>query len=292
MLSNAKTIGSIAGLLVAVLASSARADCGHTWNDWSWEDYDLWNVVGCQAPFYSWHFQAYNLNADDWGPHGWNDACNPMLEYPKHWMSAFLLSYGYQNDVNTAFHSSVQDYTELARGMAPTNWHYNFRHLLGTDYSTYGDYQQRSNKIDLVRTFCPVYDYWVNAGWSGNPAFRSTTMVHEGTHLWLHRRGYNESHLSNPPGGSCTLSGANCDYWYWHGLGVFSFGEFYIENGTASRFHSPNQAKVEALCDLVDYPAWWVPASVLATAHSDADNYAENRFINGWGYHCGDYRPW
>jgi hypothetical protein len=280
-------------LLAALFASNARAaDCGHTWDDWSWEDYDWWNVWGCQPSFINWHYQAYNLNGDDWGSHGWNDACNPMLEYQKHWQAAFLLYFGLGDDVNTAFHSGLQDYTELSRGNAPTHWHNNFRHLLATDYSSYGSYQYRSTQIDLIFTNCPVYDYWVNAGWSGNPGFRASDFVHEGTHAWQKKRGYDPSHWVNPPGGTCTMTGANCDYWFWHGLSVYLFGEFYIENGTASRFHSPNQAEVEMLCDLVDYPQYWVPASVLATAHSDADNYAENRFINGWGYHCGDYRPW
>src|SRR5438874_1558064 len=84
------------------------------------------------------------------------------------------------------------------------------------------------------------------------------------------------------------------DNWqfYFHGIGAYAFGAMWENNGTASRFHSPNQVQVEFLCDVADYPQSWVPNSVRLAAKSDANTRASTRFINGPGYFCGDPRPW
>ena len=66
----------------------------------------------------------------------------------------------------------------------------------------------------------------------------------------------------------------------------------YQTDGTANRFHSPNQAQVEYLCDVADQPKAWVPASVRQAAQADANTRAAQRFINGPGYTCGSPRPW
>ena len=49
---------------------------------------------------------------------------------------------------------------------------------------------------------------------------------------------------------------------------------------------------VEFLCDIADYPAPNVPASVRQAARSDANQRSTGRFINGPGYSCGAARPW
>jgi len=59
-----------------------------------------------------------------------------------------------------------------------------------------------------------------------------------------------------------------------------------------SHFHSPNQVGVEYLCDVADFPQWWVPNSVLVAAAATANGLSDSRFINGPGYHCGEPRPW
>jgi hypothetical protein len=93
------------------------------------------------------------------------------------------------------------------------------------------------------------------------------------------------------PVGACTLS-SGCDWWYWHGIGAFAFGEMWKYTSDGKYFHSPNQAQVEFLCDVADYPKSWVPASVRQAAKSDADTRASQRFRNGPGYKCGNPRPW
>jgi len=116
--------------------------------------------------------------------------------------------------------------------------------------------------------------------------------MHESWHGWADEYDYTfgpcNGHRCQT--GNCTLNG--CDYFYFHRIRDYVPGALYQNDGTASRFHSPNQVQVEFLCDVNQLPAPSVPMSVRLTAKSDADNRAVNRFINGPGYKCGDARPW
>jgi hypothetical protein len=47
-------------------------------------------------------------------------------------------------------------------------------------------------------------------------------------------------------------------YYYFHGIGAYAFGALYQTDGTANRFHSPNQVQVEFLCDVSDQPQPWL----------------------------------
>jgi len=117
-------------------------------------------------------------------------------------------------------------------------------------------------------------------------------MIHEGWHGWQDWHGYSYGHQSNPMNGKCSVMGANCDYFYFHGVSAYLFGDMYQTDGTANRFHSPNQVQVEFLCDVADYPMWFVPCSVLVAATAEANARSGTRFINGPGYFCGSPRPW
>jgi hypothetical protein len=68
-------------------------------------------------------------------------------------------------------------------------------------------------------------------------------------------------------------------------------GTLWQNDGTANRFHSPNQVQVEFLCDLAEFPKTWVPMSVRTTAQADANSRAATRFIKGPGFRCGNPRP-
>ena len=63
-----------------------------------------------------------------------------------------------------------------------------------------------------------------------------------------------------PKQGNCTING--CDYFYFHGLSKYAFGNMYYTDGTANYFHSPNQVQVQFLCDVADVSKAWVPNSV------------------------------
>jgi hypothetical protein len=263
-------------------ASTAHAVCDQSGA--SAADTQLFNIHGCWQDFFLWHYQVYDTRAGDWDDRGYFDACNMNLEYPKHWNAAYLMAYGGQNNLAGSFHHGVLDYTELSRARETEQWHDDFVHQATDDTGIFGRYTGST-----VQTSCALYSPGQP---NANPGSRGGDFVHEATHAWMDHHGFDSSHLVNPAGGACTASGDNCDFFYFHGLGVYTFGQLHEEDGTASRFHSPNQSQVEYLCDIADFPQNWVPMVVLTTAATDANQRAVNRFINGPGFSCGDPRPW
>jgi hypothetical protein len=273
------------GLSGLTWAVSAHANCDETAASQS--DNDLWNIHGCWSDFFNWHYSAFETTSDDWGGRGFNDACNPNKEYPKHWSAAYLMSYGLADDNEHSFHSGQRDYLELGRARSSSQWHAEFRHQASDDTSFFGQWIERTFKVNLVQTSCLLYNFTLpNAG----PGSRGGDFAHEGTHAWMDRHGFKPDHFAKA--GTCTLTGNACDYFYFHPVSEYQFGELWIQNGTASRFHSPNQTQVEYLCDVSDFPAAWVPSSVRIQAAQDANTRATSRFINGPGYSCGTVRPW
>ena len=254
-------------------------------------DRDLWNTHGCWQEFFLWQYQAYGLNGNDWSGRGWNDACNNVLEYPKHWNGSFLLTYGLLDNNDQSFHGTV-DYRATAEA-ASSNFHNSIHDTIGDGTANFGSYSGGT-----VTTFCPLYNSTVQ---NSNPGSRSGDFQHEGWHAWMEKYNYNNGSAGghrpctkNPDGsctnGACTING--CDYFYFHGISKYVFGAMWENDGTANRFHSPNQVQVEYLCDVADQSQSWVPASVRLAAKTDADTRAAQRFINGPGYACGDARPW
>jgi hypothetical protein len=112
--------------------------------------------------------------------------------------------------------------------------------------------------------------------------------MHEGWHAWMRKYNWNNGSCGGHRCSGCSFG--SCDYFYFHGISQYVFGAMWENNGTASRFHSPNQVQVEFLCDVADQSS--APASVKTAARADANARAAARFINGPGYRCGDPRPW
>jgi hypothetical protein len=251
-------------------------------------DRDLWNTHGCWQAFFLWSYRAYDQRQSDWNNRGWNDACNVNLEFPKHWNAAYLVTYGLRDENCCSWHGTA-DYRALAEA-AGSSFHDGLYHDAKDDTCCFGSFSTHWPGADELATHCPLYSTsWTNA----NPASRAGDFMHEGWHGWLHKYNWNNGSCGGHrcgPMGSCTASG--CDYFYFHGVGAYAFGALYQTDGTANRFHSPNQVQVEFLCDVADYPQSWVPASVRQSARTDADARAVARFINGPGYKCGDPRPW
>lgn len=274
-----------ATLLLAVTAGNdAHAVCVQT--SASTADNALWNVHGCWQDFFLWQYQAYDMHQNDWGNRGWNAACTRRFEYPKHWNAAYLVTYGLQDSNSQSFHGTV-DYR--ATGEAPlSQFHPRLRHRPSDRTDIFGAYQPRSGRDNLL-TACPLYN---PAAANSNPASRAGDFMHEGWHGWMARHNYNNGNVGGhrPQQGNCTVNG--CDYFYFHGIGEYAFGAMWQDDGTANRFHSPNQVQVEFLCDVADLPQPWVPMSVRQAAQADANQRAAQRFINGPGYTCGSPRPW
>lgn len=274
-------------LLLCCLAPDARAVCNQA--SASTADIDLWNQHGCWQDFFLWQYKAYDMRSSDWNNRGWNDACNRNLEYPKHWNAAYLLTYGLADNNSYSWHGTA-DYRATAEA-AGSKFHTSLYHTASDDSCCYGRFIWHLFGPNEVQTMCSLY----NASSSrGNPASRAGDFMHEGWHAWLDKYDWDNGscggHRCGTPG-NCTAKDA-CDYFYFHGVGAYAFGAMYQTDGTANRFHSPNQVQVEFLCDVADYPKAWVPASVRQAARADANARAVTRFINGPGYQCGNPRPW
>jgi hypothetical protein len=273
-------------LICTVLVDTASAVCNQS--SASTAETQLWNTHGCWQDFFLWSYLAYDQRSSDWNNRGWNDACNVNLEFPKHWNAAYLVTYGLADANCCSWHGTI-DYRQTAE--APSSqFHSSLYHTARDDSCCFGSFNPKASGPDELATHCPVYNA---SSANGNPASRAGDFMHEGWHGWLRKYNWDNGSCGGHrcgPLGACTASG--CDYFYFHGVGAYAFGALYQTDGTATRFHSPNQVQVEFLCDVADYPAAWVPASVRLAARSDADARAVARFINGPGYKCGNPRPW
>jgi hypothetical protein len=274
-------------LFLSVLTTVAFAVCDQT--SASQADNDLWQTHGCWREYYLWQYREYDVHSPHWDDRGFFDACNPNLEYPKHWNATYLINYGLADNILQSWHGAT-DYQRLANA-SHNEFKYELYHTAGDRRDKYGMWTHHPGSPNEITTYCLLYD---SGSDNGSPASRAGDFVHEGWHGWYQEYGYNydPGHFTNPEGGRCTATGANCDYFYFHGIGAYAFGAMYQNDGTANQFHSPNQAQVEFLCDVADQSKDWVPASVRIAARSDADARASERFINGPGYKCGTPRPW
>lgn len=274
-------------LLMLALPNLAHAVCDQSGA--STADKDLWNTHGCDKNFFLWSYKAYDQRESDWTGRGWKDACNVKLEFPKHWNATYLVTYGLQ-DANCCSWHGTADYRPLAEA-ADSSFHSSIYHDAKDGTANFGGWTWHPFDSNEVTTFCPLYNKTVA---NANPASRAGDFMHEGWHGWLDKYDWDNGscggHRCGTPG-NCTAKDA-CDYFYFHGVGKFAFGALYQTDGTAAKFHSPNQVQVEFLCDVADYPKGWVPNSVRLAARTDADTRSAQRFINGPGYKCGNPRPW
>ncbi len=278
---------SLVAAVVAVLVSTTTARAVCVQNSASQAERDLWDTHGCWREFYLWEYSAYDLSDSDWGNRGWNDSCNGNFEWPKHWNAAYLIAYGLADNNDQSFHGT-EDYEGAARAVG-NKYKDSIYQTPTDDTSIFGSWNYHLIGSNEVKTSCLLYTpRFPNA----NPASRGGDFEHEAWHGWMNKYGWNNGSVGGhrPMQGNCTVNG--CDYFYFHGIGAYAFGAMWQNDGTANRFHSPNQVQVEYLCDVADQPQPWVPNSVRLAAQSDANTRASQRFINGPGYSCGSPRPW
>jgi hypothetical protein len=282
---NGKTLLA-AVLLIAASAATAYAVCNQS--NASTADKNLWAMHGCWKEFYLWEYKAYDLRQSDWSNRGWNDSCNNKFEWPKHWNAAYLVTYGLLDSNSQSFHGT-KDYRATGEA-ASSSFHTSLYHTASDDSCCFGGFVYHPVGANEIQTMCALYNPTAT---NANPGSRAGDFVHEGWHAWLDKYDWDNGSCGGHrcgPKEACTVNG--CDYFYFHGIGDYAFGAMYQTDGTANRFHSPNQAQVEFLCDVADLSKNWVPASVRLAAKTDADQRAVQRFINGPGYKCGSPRPW
>lgn len=280
-----RVLTAVAAAITLSASGTAYAVCDQT--SASQADKDLWNTHGCWQEFFLWQYKAYDTRSGDWSNRGFNAACNNKLEYPKHWNASYLVTYGLKDDYYQSFHGTI-DYRKTGEA-ADSAYKDSVYHKATDDTSVFGRWIYHVFDSNEVQTSCLLYNATAS---NGHPAARAGDFMHEGWHGWMDKYDYDNGSVGGhrPKQGNCTVNG--CDYFYWHGISAYAFGAMYQTDGTANRFHSPNQVQVEFLCDVADQSKAWVPASVKLGAKTDANKRAAERFINGPGYTCGSPRPW
>jgi hypothetical protein len=244
-------------------------------------DQDLWATHDCWWDFVLWQYKAYRMFSDRWEGYGFFDACNIDLPYPKAVNASYLLTYGLSENHSLQWHGTI-DYRHAGEAWA-TDTHDQITYVPTEDLSFLASAPEGRTEMG-----CLLFNL---GNGNNNPATRSGDYVHEGWHHWQRKHGYKAEHMTGPIG-SCTLTSAGCDWYYWHTVGQYEFGEMWKFTPDGAFFHSPTQAQVEYLCDLAELPSWFVPSSVQTLARSEANQRLSARFRNKVSYRCGDPRPW
>jgi hypothetical protein len=247
-------------------------------------DNDLWSVHNCWWDFVLWQYKAYRMWDSNWKDWGFRDACNIGEPYPKAHNASYLLTYGLTDGI-WQWHGTL-DYRRAGEAWASPN-HNTIHYVPANTRAWLAQAQKRFLREDRTRLSCLLFD--IDAV-TANPATRAGDYVHEGWHHWQYKRGYS-GHM-NGPIGACTMNGRACDWYYWHGVGAYAFGEMHKYTTDGQFFHSPNQAQVEFLCDVSEMSKWWVPTSVRNRGRIEANQRLGSRFRNTVAYRCGDPRPW
>jgi hypothetical protein len=102
------------------------------------------------------------------------------------------------------------------------------------------------------------------------------------------------SFLGGGVGGcSRTLSPGDCDYYFFHIVSAFAYGQLdrYDLNPNNLKFHSPYQIAVEFDADLAELSHSWMPTIVTQSARNYGNTRLATQFVNAVGYRIGNPRP-
>ena len=157
------------GIVFAVLWSGATGNAICNQSAASQADRDLWNTHGCWEAFFLWQYQAYDMREGDWSGRGWDDACNVLKEYPKHWNAAYLLTYGMQDNWRYSFHGT-SDYRGTAERW-DNNYHDDLNHTPTDATDMFGAWIYHLIGPNEVQTSCLLYVPRLSA--NANPASRA-----------------------------------------------------------------------------------------------------------------------
>ena len=303
---------------------TARAHCDQT--QVSTSDQDLWNLHGCWQDYFDWQADAYDVKEEDWSDRGYHDACNQKLEYPKHWNATYLLDYAVPGSsiptdnmvfgLVRPFHSS-DDYLAEARAESTDQWHASLRHQAQDGYAYYGLSLNRSLKVNLLQTFCALYDNDQPVGINdvNFVSTRASIITHEGWHHWQYRHvtwnnsgscdkkighDYCSQNNTAPKAGTfCTQSA--CDDFHPHMSNEFASGALWTAGLDVSPFpltapniptyHSVYQVQIETECDIADFSTDRTPFSVREMAAEFSKSDSRSQVPIPPPFYCGSTRP-
>jgi hypothetical protein len=248
------------------------------------EENAVFSLYGCWRDFYLWAWDAYGLTDDSWDGAGLKDACNITLPFAKVLNSIFLINYALSDNHDLQWHST-DDYVSSSRA-ADNRFHGPFyQRFIEYNGSSFADSEVgRFAARDRTNLHCPLFNF---RSFYATATSRAGTIVHESWHHWQQKHGFVSSHPQCSGGG-------DCDYYYFHGIGAYEFGELdrYNTDPSHFHFHSPRQVQVEFLADLAELSYPWVPNAVTVMARNYGNLRLANEFVNAVAYRIGDPRPW
>jgi hypothetical protein len=247
------------------------------------------SLYGCWSDLYVSVWQNYQLTDDSWNPAGISDACNVSLPFAKVVNSVYVIHYILTDNYIPQWHS-IEDYTSASRA-ADNRFHGPFYQRF-IQYNGAFEADSETRRVaarDRTNLHCPLFNL---NGPADDPVNRASVMIHESWHHWQVKHGFVTDH-PNGPTGACTNSGPSCDWYYFHGSGLFDFGtlDTYDINTSPLKFHSPYQIAVEFDADVAELSQPWVPVSVTQMARFYGNTRLTTTFINRVGYTIGDPRP-
>ena len=250
----------------------------------SLEERTVQSFYGCWRDLYLWVWQAYALTDDSWNPAGIDDACNVEKPFAKVVNAVALIKYFLSDNYSLQWHST-EDYTSSSSA-ADNRFHGPFyqRFIEYNGASEADSETGRTLARDRTNLHCPLFNLGSS---SDSPSNRASVMLHESWHHWQYKHSFVTSHPS------CGSPSHDCDYYYFHGVGAFDFGQLdrYDTNPNHFRFHSPYQIAVEFDSDLAETSEVWVPTIVTQSARSFGNTRLTTQFVNAPGYRIGNPRP-
>jgi hypothetical protein len=246
------------------------------------EETTVQGLYGCWPDLYNWAWQAYALTDDSWNSAGISDACNVALPFGKVVNSIFLINYALSDNYIPQWHST-EDYSSSSRA-GDNRFHGPFYQRF-IEYNGSAEADSETGRVaarDRTNLHCPVFSLWSP---SDSVSHRASVMIHESWHHWQYKHGFVSTHPQ--------CGGQDCDYYYFHGTGLYDFGTLdrYNLDPVNFRFHSPYQVQVEFDSDLAEMSNPWIPTIVAQTARSYGNSVLMQQFVNTVPYRIGDPRP-
>ena len=221
------------------------------------------NLYGCWQDFYLWGCNAFALTDYSWDGAGLTDACNIKISpFAKVLNSIFLINYALSG--RTMRCNGTHKRTTRVPPAQPTT-DFTVPSISGSSNTTVQRTRvpkQQNSRQETEPTYIVRFSI---------PARRITRRAPELERCYMNR-GITGSISFASMGGhpQCGSPAHDCDYYYFHHVADFDFGQLdrYDTDRSHLRFHSPRQVQVEFLADLAELSRPWVPTVVTQAARA------------------------
>lgn len=233
--------------------------------------------------FFSWAAGAFALDVDDsWNPAGEAEPWLSSFPYGKMINAIYLLAYALRDDYAMQWHAR-DDYLSTARAV-PNQYHGPFYLRFVDGHGEASAHTRQFLARDYTDLHCAIFNF---QGDSDDPVNRASVLVHESWHHWQYHKGYTGDHLT----GGDIAPNWDGDYYYFHKISNFDFGELWKYQLDPLFFHSPYQVQCEYDADLAECSSDWVPIVVTQSAREYGNKRLANQFLDRPSYRIGQPRP-